>query len=152
MTAGFCWPWSDATPGRELVEDVAIGGWRRPWNVKGDRGVAGAPPSQLWATDPAGFGQVGCIYTAQGFEYDWNGVIFGPDLVWRGEGWVADRSASKDTVVARAEPEDYARLIRHTYKVLLTRGMIGTILYSTDPETLDKFRALVADDSARASS
>jgi DUF2075 family protein len=146
MTAGFCWPWSDASPGQELVEDVAIGGWRRPWNVKGDRGVDGAPPSQLWATDPAGFGQVGCIYTAQGFEYDWNGVIFGPDLVWRGEGWVADRSASKDTVVARAEPEDYARLIRHTYKVLLTRGMIGTILYSTDPETLDKFRTLVAGD------
>ncbi|MEU4087664.1 DNA/RNA helicase domain-containing protein [Streptomyces aureus] len=25
---------------------------------------------------------MGCIYTAQGFEYDWSGVIFGPGLVW----------------------------------------------------------------------
>jgi hypothetical protein len=81
MTAGFCWRWSDADPQGGLVDDVVIGDWRRPWNVKGDRGVNGAPPSQLWATDPAGFDQIGCIYTAQGFEYDWNGIIFGPDLV-----------------------------------------------------------------------
>ena len=57
---------------------------------------AGRRPSALWATDPAGFGQVGCVYTAQGFEYDWNGVIIGPDLVWRDGGWVAIRTASKD--------------------------------------------------------
>lgn len=143
MTAGFCWKWSDADPSTGLVDDVVIGDWQRPWNVKGDRGVNGAPPSQLWATDPAGFGQVGCIYTAQGFEYDWNGVIFGPDLVWRTDRWVADPAASKDTVVARAKPGEFDRLIKHTYKVLLTRGMRGTILYSTDPETQAKLRDLV---------
>jgi len=26
----------------------------------------------LWAGDPNGFGQVGCVYTAQGFKCDWN--------------------------------------------------------------------------------
>lgn len=142
MTAGFCWPWSDADPHDDLVDDVVIGDWQRPWNVKGDRGVAGAPPSQLWATDPAGFGQVGCIYTAQGFEYDWNGVIFGPDLVWRTDRWVANPSASRDTVVARAKPYEFERLIKHTYKVLLTRGMMGTVLYSTDPETQGMLREM----------
>jgi uncharacterized protein len=145
MTAGFCWPWSDADRHSGLVDDVVIGDWRRPWNVKGDRGVNGAPPSQLWATDPAGFDQIGCIYTAQGFEYDWNGVIFGPDLVWRGDRWAADRAASKDSVVARADQSDYDRLIRNTYKVLLTRGMVGTALYSTDPETREKLRELVGN-------
>ncbi|AHH98590.1 DUF2075 domain-containing protein [Kutzneria albida] len=143
ITAGFCWPWSDSSPDKGLPEDVVIGDWRKPWNVKGDRGVNGAPPSQMWATDPAGFGQVGCIYTAQGFEYDHNGVIFGPDLVWRTDRWVANPKASKDSVVARAKPEDYEKLIRHTYKVLLTRGMIGTILYSTDSETQAKLHSLV---------
>ncbi|GAB3474543.1 DUF2075 domain-containing protein [Amycolatopsis cihanbeyliensis] len=143
ITAGFCWPWSDANPHTGLVNDVVIGSWKRPWNVKGDRGVNGAPPAQLWATDPAGFGQVGCIYTAQGFEYDWNGVIFGPDLVWRTDKWVAVPTASKDTIVARAKPHEFDRLIKHTYKVLLTRGMAGTVLYSTDPETQAKFHELV---------
>ncbi|MEW2193282.1 DNA/RNA helicase domain-containing protein, partial [Streptomyces microflavus] len=31
----------------------------------------------------------------------------------------------------------------NTYKVLLTRGMVGTIIYSTDPETREKLRSLV---------
>jgi len=142
MTAGFCWPWSKPRVDGSLVDDVVIGEWRRPWNLQGDRSLGGAPASSLWATDPAGFGQIGCIYTAQGFEYDWNGVIFGPDLVWRTDGWKASGAASKDTVVRRAAGE-FDVLVRNTYKVLLTRGMAGTVLYSTDPETQEKFRELI---------
>jgi len=145
MTAGFCWPWSDPRSDGSLVPDVVIGNWSRPWNLKGDRAIGGAPPSALWATDPAGFGQVGCIYTAQGFEYDWNGVIFGPDLVWRTDRWVASRSASRDPAFRSekaASPEEFDRLLRNVYKVLLTRGMLGTLLYSTDVETQDFFRSM----------
>ncbi|MEV6393377.1 DUF2075 domain-containing protein [Streptomyces sp. NPDC051907] len=135
MTAGFCWQWSDPRIDGSLVEDVVIGAWRRPWNLRGEQPVGGAPVSSLWATDPSGFGQIGCIYTAQGFEYAWNGVIFGPDLVWRENGWRAVPGKSKDHAVRKAEPEYFGRLIRNTYKVLLTRGLVGTVLYSTDPET-----------------
>ncbi len=144
MSAGYCWPWSpEPKPGDPLPADVVIGDWTRPWNLRGERAISGAPPSALWATDPAGFGQVGCVYTAQGFEYDWSGVIIGPDLVWRGDRWITDRTASKDPVFRRgASDTDVDRLIRNTYKVLLTRGMVGTIVYSTDPETRDKLREL----------
>jgi hypothetical protein len=145
MTAGFCWPWSDPQRDGTLIPDVAIGNWSRPWNLKGDRAIGGAPPSALWATDPAGFGQVGCIYTAQGFEYDWNGVIFGPDLVWRTDRWVAVRAASRDPAFRSekaASPEEFDRLLRNVYKVLLTRGMLGTLLYSTDAETQEFLRSM----------
>ncbi|MGW0627192.1 DNA/RNA helicase domain-containing protein [Streptomyces sp. NPDC002758] len=144
MSAGYCWPWSpEPKPGDPLPADVVIGDWARPWNLRGDRSVSGAPPAALWATDPAGFGQIGCVYTAQGFEYDWSGVIIGPDLVWRGDRWVTDRTASKDLVFKKSTPDtDVDRLIRNTYKVLLTRGMVGTIVYSTDPETRGKLREL----------
>ncbi|MFJ2812098.1 DNA/RNA helicase domain-containing protein [Streptomyces sp. NPDC087294] len=144
MSAGYCWTWTKKVPaGEALPADVVIGEWKRPWNVYGDRAVGGAPPAALWATDPAGFGQVGCVYTAQGFEYDWSGVIIGPDLVWRGDRWIADRTASKDPVFKKSTPEaDVARLIRNTYKVLLTRGMVGTVVYSTDAETREKLREL----------
>lgn len=138
ITAGYCWPWSDPNPDGSLVDDVVIGNWRKPWNLKGDRATGGAPPSALWATDPAGFGQVGCIYTAQGFEYDWNGVIIGPDLVWRENRWVSRRSESRDPAFRSAKTvpdEEFDRLLRNVYKVLLTRGMIGTVVYSPDPET-----------------
>ncbi|NSC23674.1 DUF2075 domain-containing protein [Streptomyces albus subsp. chlorinus] len=144
MSAGYCWKWTKKVPpGQALPPDVTIGEWKRPWNVFGDRAVGGAPPAALWATDPAGFGQVGCVYTAQGFEYDWSGVIIGPDLVWRGDRWVPDRTASMDPVFKKKTPDAVVgRLIRNTYKVLLTRGMIGTVVYSTDAETREKLREL----------
>jgi hypothetical protein len=146
IAAGYCWPWSDPRQDGSLEADVVIGGWSRPWNLRGDRAVGGAPPAALWATDPAGFGQVGCVYTAQGFEYDWNGVIIGPDLIWRDNGWIAVRGASKDpdfrsrTTVGDHE---FERLIRNVYKVLLTRGMVGTVIYSPDQQTNAMLRSLV---------
>ncbi|MFF3607083.1 DNA/RNA helicase domain-containing protein [Streptomyces sp. NPDC002463] len=146
MSAGYCWKWTTKiTPDmHSLPTDVVIGDWARPWNLYGDRSVLGAPPAPLWATDEAGFGQVGCVYTAQGFEYDWSGVIIGPDLVWRTDRWVVDRTASKDPSFTKATPDDQIdRLIRNTYKVLLTRGMLGTVIYSTDPETREKLRSLI---------
>ncbi|MGW4546131.1 DNA/RNA helicase domain-containing protein [Streptomyces violaceorubidus] len=144
MSAGYCWTWSpEPKPGDPLPPDVVIGDWARPWNLRGDRSVSGAPPAALWATDPAGFGQVGCVYTAQGFEYDWSGVIIGPDLLWRGDRWITDRTASKDPVFRKStSDDDVDRLIRNTYKVLLTRGMVGTVVFSTDPETREKLRQL----------
>ncbi|WP_432519895.1 DNA/RNA helicase domain-containing protein [Kineococcus sp. SYSU DK006] len=148
MTAGYCWPWSKTpSPGGGLVPDVRIGDWARPWNVPGDRAVGDAPPAALWATEPGGFGQVGCIYTAQGFEYDWSGVIIGPDLLWRDGRLVSDRSANKDPDFrnrTRVSDADFDRLVRNVYKVLLTRGMVGTVLYATDEETRRQLRHLVS--------
>ena len=146
MTAGFCWPWSDPRRDGSLVPDVQIGSWSRPWNLKSDRGLPGAPPSSLWASRPEGFGQVGCVYTAQGFEFDWNGVIIGPDLVWRRDRWVSRRGDNKDPEfrsVGTVDDHQFDRLVRHVYKVLLTRGMVGTLLYSTDVETREMLRSLV---------
>jgi hypothetical protein len=146
MSAGYCWPWSDPRPDGSLVPDVQIGTWSRPWNVKSDRSVGGAPGAAFWATDPAGFGQVGCIYTAQGFEYEYSGVIIGPDLVARGGRLITRREYSKDPAfrsrkqVSDAEAD---RLIRNTYKVLLTRGMRGTVLFATDEETREYLEELV---------
>lgn len=145
LSAGYCWPWSDPRPDGSLVSDVAIGDWSRPWNLKGDRAVLGAPPASLWATDPAGFGQVGCIYTAQGFEYDFAGVIIGPDLVWRSGAWRINRGANKDPALrtqSHVPDADFDRLVRNVYKVLLTRGMQGVGIYSPDEETLRHIASL----------
>ena len=35
------------------------------------------------------------------------------------------------------------RVLRNVYKVLLTRGMIGTLIFSTDPETQTFIRSLL---------
>lgn len=136
ISAGYCWPWSDPRPDG-LVNDVRIGDWARPWNVKGERAIGDAPPSALWATFDGGFEQVGCVYTAQGFEYDWSGVVLGPDIVARNGRLITVREANADPDFKRRSVTDlqYARHIRNIYKVLLTRGMVGTVIYAVDPQT-----------------
>ena len=62
-------------------------------------------------------------------------MIFGNDFVRRGNTWMARRDRSFDGQVKRAGEEEFPALVRNTYKVLLTRGMKATAMYSTDPET-----------------
>lgn len=142
MAAGYCWPWSDPVPGG-LKLDVQIGDWHKPWNNKKDTSHAGAPGTPYWASDDAGFEQVGCVYTAQGFEYDYAGVIIGPDLVWRSDRWVARPEKSYDSQVKRGSTAQFDQAVRNTYKVLLTRGMRGASVYSTDPETQSLLESLI---------
>ncbi|MBP2334560.1 hypothetical protein JOF41_000738 [Saccharothrix coeruleofusca] len=145
IAAGYCWRWSDpvvVNGVKVLVPDVKIGDWERPWNAKPDKRVPDAPESHYWASDERGFGQVGCVYTAQGFEYDWAGVIFGDDFVRRDGEWVARRQFSHDPAVKKATDEHFHALVRNTYKVLLTRGMRGVCVYSTDPETQEYLAAM----------
>ncbi|MGM1059899.1 DNA/RNA helicase domain-containing protein [Saccharothrix sp. Mg75] len=145
LAAGYCWKWSDPTTRdgtKVLVPDVRVGDWQRPWNAKPGKRVPDAPESHYWASDERGFGQVGCVYTAQGFEYDWAGVIFGPDFVRRGDRWEAHPGHSHDPAVKKAEGAHFHNLIRNTYKVLLTRGMRGVCVYSTDAETQEYLEEL----------
>ena len=55
------------------------GAWSMPWNARDGVGRLGPgiPKSDFWASAKEGIDQVGCVYTAQGFEYDYVGVIFG---------------------------------------------------------------------------
>ena len=139
LTAGFCWPWSEPRQDGSLVDDVTIGSFSRPWNARPDtkhRLAKGIPKSTLWATEPGGMGQVGCIYTAQGFEFDYVGVIWGRDLAYdfQQKGWVGSRDDSKDLAVKRSK-EGFADLLKHSYRVLLSRGMKGCYVCFLDEDT-----------------
>lgn len=144
LAAGFCWPWSDPAPDGSLVRDVTIGEWSMPWNAKPDAGrlAKGIPKSNFWASEPAGLYQVGCVYTAQGFEFDYVGVIFGRDLRydWDAGTWVGDRKKSHDTTVKRSG-EQFTELVKNTYRVLLTRGIKGCFVYFEDEDTRRFFQS-----------
>lgn len=145
IVAGFCWPWSDPQKDGSLVSDVRIGSWSKPWNKK--RKGSTLPqndPYTIWATQNQALEQVGCIYSAQGFEFDYCGVIFGNDIVWDEEAnnWVGKKENSFDSVVKR-ERNNFERLILDTYKVLLSRGMKGTYVYFLDPSTREHFEEML---------
>lgn len=141
LVAGYCWPWSQPRADGTLEDDVQIGAWRRPWNARPNAtGLAeGIPKSHFWASEPGGIDQVGCVYTVQGFEVDYVGVIFGDDLVYRPrQGWVGQPDRSHDRGLKRGtSPEEFTRLVQHTYRVLLSRGLRGCAVTFTDPQTRD---------------
>src|SRR3990172_4139682 len=133
------WPLVRCLDDGSLVPDVKVGAWQMPWNAKSDAGrlADGIPQERFWASDPRGINQVGCIYTAQGFEFDYVGVIFGTDLRWDpvSEAWMADPGSSHDSIVKRAKGDDFLELVKRTYRVLLTRGMKGCYVYFEDRAT-----------------
>jgi hypothetical protein len=136
LVAGFCWRWSDPDESGDLRPDVVVGEWRRPWNRKAVDNKAYKPadhPYTRWAETEQGEFQVGCIYSAQGFEFGRIGVIWGKDLVWRQDRWVAQPRESQDRPV-KTSP-DMLRLVRNAYRVLLTRGLRGARLLVLDAET-----------------
>jgi hypothetical protein len=138
MTAGYCWKWSEPRSNGTLVEDVVIGEYRRPWNAKPDAGklAQGIPKSSLWAHEQGGIEQIGCVYTAQGFEFDFVGVIFGPDLVYDPDsgGWVGHPERSYDLTVKRSKGR-FAEFVKNTYRVLLSRGLKGCYVHFMDKNT-----------------
>ncbi len=144
LVAGFCWPWSDPDDAGLLVPDVRVGDWTMPWNAKAAarRLGPGIPKSDFWASDPRGIEQVGCVYTAQGFEFDYVGVIVGPDLVWRPveRKWAGQRDRSSDRFVRAAKSDDdFTQYLKSVYRVLLTRGLRGCYVYFMDDPTRDFF-------------
>ena len=82
-------------------------------------------------------------------------MLLGPDLVWRTDRWVAVRSANRDPDfrnTKRVSDQEFDALVRNVYKVLLSRGMRRTLLYSTDPETQAFLERMVTVPGADASS
>jgi len=159
LVAGFCWEWSDPRPDNSLIRDVTIGGWSMPWNrkpaemLKKGKKAAAKPedhPYTIWATQPEGINEVGCIYSAQGFEFDYVGVIVGRDLRWdaRRRRWMPDLAYNKDTSFKSGITKDQELAVQqlaHVYRVLSTRGMKGTYFYFLDEDTRRYFAELLRE-------
>ena len=123
---------------------MKIGSFEMPWEARDSykNGVKLAPDIPLWYMwpyDPNGVNQIGCIYTVQGFEFDYIGVIFGEDLRYDQslKRWVADKSRSFDPNLNKSSlsEDEFMDYAKNVYRVLLTRGMKGCYVYFVDKRT-----------------
>lgn len=141
MLAGFCYEWvSDKNP--ELY-DINIGSFHARWNLTSGK---------QWAIDPDSFERVGCIHTSQGLEFDHIAVIIGKDLLYRDGHVVTNPSAraKRDHSFWGADKKDptlFDRIIRDTYKVLLTRGQKSCWVYAEDPALREHIKSLLEQES-----
>lgn len=133
VVAGYCWDWKSKKDPNAYDIVIPEFGYQAQWNL----GVDGS----LWIVAENSVEQIGCIHTCQGLELDYVGVIIGPDLKWQNDKPITspgarshmDRSIRglRRLLVEDAETNSIRadRLIRNTYKTLLTRGMKGCYVY-----------------------
>lgn len=155
VVAGYCWGWpSKDDPQADDIVIMQPDGQRysRQWNLTKD--------GSLWIMAPESVQQVGCIHTCQGLEVDYVGVIIGPDLIYRD-----DRIQTKPEARARSDKsikglktmmkadhqaatEQADRIIKNTYRTLMTRGMKGCYVYCCDPALAEYLRSRLARQAA----
>jgi DUF2075 family protein len=130
------------------VRDGRTFRWSRIWNYAPDENYAmfiQAPRGSRMHDDP--LCEVGCPYVIRGFDYDYLGVLWLSDLVWRGDRWVADTDhiheiALRKTVATakRSGPTSEARdvllrKVQRGYRILLSRAIRGLYVWFEDEET-----------------
>ena len=95
-----------------------------------------------WAYRPEGVKQIGCIYTAQGFEFDYIGVIIGDDLQYdaKSDSLVGNIDATEDPTL-RSNADNFEMHVKNIYRTLLTRGMKGCYIFCTNKDTERFFRS-----------
>jgi DUF2075 family protein len=95
--------------------------------------------------------EVGCPYAVRGFDYDFVGILWLDDLLWRGDKWTINyefvHEAGFLQLLNRARAEEVADGIENrelmlrvtqAYRILLTRALRGVYLWVSDDETRER--------------
>lgn len=125
--------------------------WSRIWNFVPQNGtnytwfVTGHPAGRI-ATDP--LCEVGCPYAVRGFDYDYVGILWLNDLVWRHDRWQINLDTVYESGIAdlidRAQHEQRqggpatGEILQRTaqaYRILFTRALKGLYVWAPDSET-----------------
>ena len=133
MIAGYCYEWiTENNPEGDDYDIVLEDGFRAKWNFQ----------NSLFAIEPDSFDQVGCIHTTQGLEFDYCGIIIGQDLRYENGKVITDQTkealSDKSSGIRSCRDRELAdRLIRNTYKTLMSRGQKGCFIYCENKPLLE---------------
>jgi uncharacterized protein len=144
MLAGYCWEWPTKERTNTTYKDIVIPehDFAISWNLS----------DSIWAIDQDSVNKAGCIHTAQGLEFDYVGVIIGDDLRFENGQVITDYTKRAKTdqslkgikKMAKENPEKAQKIadkiIRNTYRTLMTRGQKGCFIYCTDPKLNEYFK------------
>lgn len=143
IIATFDWKFSSASKPKDedywMVKDSASD-WKMPWNEQKKAKKRGINKNLSWAERPETIDEVGSIYTIQGSDLNYAGVIIGPSVGYENGKIVyyPEKHANKDAVQRRTLEDGSKKsfapeLIRNELNVLLTRGVHGLYIYAMDP-------------------
>ncbi len=143
MVAWYCYDWN--VKNKRWEWDIELENWfKAKWNLEWDK---------IWAINPKSFEEVWCIHTAQWLEFDYVWVFIWKDLIYNPELWkviVNKNEISSDDksswIKNKTTSDELAeKLIKNTYKTLLTRWQKWCYIYCEDKVTRDYFRKVMCN-------
>lgn len=144
LVAGYAWDWVSRAKGKTPdAYDIIIG----------DEHLRGNRTDKDWINSPTSHEEVGSIHTVQGYDLNYAGVIIGEDLRYTSDlgmhthkDWIADKKGKEDNpkLGKTYTAADLLPLIQNIYRVLMTRGMLGTYIYAVDPGIRELLSELAA--------
>lgn len=124
---------------------VEADGLKMPWNTTDN--------SKTWAEKEDTIQEVGSIYTIQGFDLNYVGVILGPSVGYdeHTDQILIDTTKYKDVGAFHSRSDFSAEeiqqikqdIILNSINVLMKRGIRGLYIYATDPKLRKKLLSLV---------
>ncbi|MBK7393983.1 MAG: DUF2075 domain-containing protein [Chloracidobacterium sp.] len=130
--------------------------WSKIWNYAPEQDytyfVQGRPGTPI-GNDP--LCEVGCPYVVRGFDFDFVGLLWLPDLVWRTDHWevqlehVFETAWPRTKAAVKRDMEDSQAIanlmlrVRRGYRILMTRAIKGVYVWCEDPETRDHLSSLI---------
>lgn len=122
------------------------GDYKMPWNT--------TSPTYTWAEKPETIEEAGSIYTIQGFDLNYVGVVLGPSVTYDAstEQLVIKTSEYKDTgAYSGAEglpnvQQAKEQIVLNSINILMKRGVKGLYIYASDEALRNKLLSYQAED------
>ena len=141
LLAGFAWPWKSKND--KSAFDIEIEGIQLRWNST----------AKDWINSPGSSNEVGSIHTVQGYDLNYAGVIIGPELGYdfdndrivfhREKYFDVKGKENNPTLGITYSDDDLLQYVLNVYRVLLTRGILGTYLFVVDPDLRNYFKKMI---------
>lgn len=142
MLAGFSFYWRKKARDKKNIKynqnyDFEIDGHYYCWNEDFN--------ASDFITNDKNIEKIGCIYTSQGHDLNYAGVIFGEDISYNPETKQIMYHPDKfiDTYSKSSDINKTINNIINAYLVLLTRGVYGTYIYAVDKNLREYINSLI---------
>lgn len=133
FVAGYGWEW--ASKKDKSNYDIEIEGIKFQWNHTNIDYINSDPNAE----------QVGCIHTTQGYDLNYVGVVFGPEIIFNPETGrievIKENYHDRNGKSTIKDIEELKQYIINIYKTIMLRGILGCYIYVYDENLRNYFKA-----------
>jgi DUF2075 family protein/predicted GIY-YIG superfamily endonuclease/DNA replication protein DnaC len=133
--AGYAWPWISQQDTNAY--DIEIEGIKLKWNSTSNDYINSDIDAQ----------EVGCIHTTQGYDLNYAGIIFGPEIIYNPLSKeieiIKENYKDRNGTATIRDKEVLKEYVLNIYKTIMLRGILGCYIYVCDENLRNYFRKYI---------